>query len=139
MEEEAMSLREGFAGLREACVNCETLIEAAADVVEDAKFRRRLDERRGAWAAMSEKCAALLQESGGTTAGDPPISPTLHRAWVKIKAAINDEKGIVKECLRREGMVRDKLESMLRCDLPPETRLKLRSVLDRVVSLDVPP
>lgn len=139
MEQEAAQLRDDLAALCEACVSCEALIEAAADVVEDPEFRRHLNERRNAWARMTKLCAALLNESGGSLEENPTIAPTLHRAWVKIKAAINDEKGIVKECLRREEMVREKLETTLRRDLPPSVRSKFRAVLDRVASLNLPP
>ncbi len=139
MEQEAAQLRDDLVALREACVSCEALIEAAADVVEDPEFRRRLNERRDAWAQMTKLCAALLNESGGYVGDNPTIAPTLHRAWVKIKAAVNDEKGIVKECLRREEMVREKLEATLRRDLPPSVHSKFCAVLDRVASLDLPP
>lgn len=138
MEQEAAPVRNALATLREACVNCQTLIEAAGGVVEDSRFRRRLDERRGTWAQISQTCSALLREFGGSPE-DESIAPTLHRAWVKIKAADDDEKGIVKECLRREALVREKLETAMRYELSPSTRSKLRAVLDRVVSLDVPP
>lgn len=137
MEAEAAPIRNALAALREACVSCQTLIEAAGGVVEDSQFRRRLDERRSTWAQISQTCAALLREFGGSPE-EESIAPTLHRAWVKIKAAVNDEKGIVKECLRREAMAREKLETALRYDLPLSTRSKLRAVLDRVASLDVP-
>ena len=139
MEQEAAPLRDDFAALCEACVNCETLTEAAADVVEDPEFRRRLNDRRDAWAQVTRNCAALLHESGGALEENPTIGPTLQRAWVKIKAAVNDEKGIVKECLRREEMVRERLEATLRRDLTPPVRAKLRAVLDRVASLNLPP
>ena len=131
-------MRVTLATLREACVSCQTLVEAARGVVEDSDFRRRLDERHGTWAQISLTCAALLREFGGSPEAES-IAPTLHRAWVKIKAAVNDEKGIVKECLRREEMVREKLEMALRHDMPPSTRSTLRAVQDCVASLDVPP
>ncbi|HKQ49771.1 MAG TPA: PA2169 family four-helix-bundle protein [Phycisphaerae bacterium] len=139
MNQEAAPVRDALAALREACISCQSLIGAAGGVVEDSQFRRRLDERRAAWTQISQTCASLLQEFGESPEEEPTIAPTLHRAWVKIKAAIDDEKGIVKECLRREDMVREKLETALRYDLSPSTRSKLRAVLDRVVSLDVPP
>lgn len=139
MEQEAAPVRDALTALREACVSCLALIEAARGEVEDSQFRRRLNERRGTWAQISQTCAALLREFGGSPEEESTIAPTLHRAWVKIKAAINDEKGIVKECLRREEKVREKLETALRHDLPPSTRSKLRAVRDRVASLDVPP
>jgi uncharacterized protein (TIGR02284 family) len=138
MPPEAVTIREAIAALREACLNCETLIEAAAGVVEDSQFRRRLHERQGAWTQMSRMCTTLLRESGASPV-EESIAPTLQRAWVKIKASINDEKGIVRECLRREELVREKLESTLRRDLPDSTRSTLRAVLDRVGSLELPP
>lgn len=126
---------EVLASLRNACADCESIIEAAVAVVESPLLRTRLIQHQEAWAQLSEMMAIMIREAGSPIEDRSAAAATLHRAWVKIKSAIADERAIANECLRREMIVRKKLEAALERDLPAPIRSQLGAALERVLWL----
>jgi len=111
--------------LIQSCRDTEHGFQSAALLLDDLNLRRLFQS----YAQQRAEFAAELQLEIRRLAADPVegghASPSLHRAWVDIKAGVSgrDEGSIISECERSEdGAVRQYQEA-LRSGLPDDLRM----------------
>lgn len=93
-------------------------------------FKRIATERR----EMAEELARYLGDRGGQPDADGTLISTVHRAWVRLKAAVsgNDEAMILEEVESFDDQVRQMYDHAMSVALPEETRAMLARHRDAI-------
>jgi len=98
--------------------------EEAAEIVTEQHlidlFRRIARERR----AQAEELARYVGDRGEHPDAGGTVASTLHRAWVRLKAAVsdNDERMILDETEAAEDHVKERYEDAMGTRLPEEAQ-----------------
>lgn len=122
---------EKVARILAACLECESTLQAASDVVHDPTLRICLAAHAHAWREASATLSATTPRDVHRDALRAARA-TLRRAWVRVKAAANEQHLIYAECERCAARARELLSDALERNDAPEHTLQYRAVLERV-------
>ena len=111
-------------GLIETCRDGQEGFRAAAEGVGSVELRELF---RG-YARERASFAGELQDEVRRMGGDPErtgsVAASLHRGWMGLRAALEggDDRGVVSECERGEGVALAQYRAALGVDLPASVR-----------------
>jgi uncharacterized protein (TIGR02284 family) len=121
--------------LIETCTDAARGFRSAADHVKDPDLKAMFTEI----AAQREQFAADLlphaQRLGGPAAVDGTTAAALHRGWIDLIAKLrHDDRAIIVEAARGDGVTLQVFQDAIHGMLPPETRELVERQLLTVIS-----
>ncbi|MGE0480429.1 MAG: hypothetical protein AB7Q17_08150 [Phycisphaerae bacterium] len=114
-----------------ACVECESTLQAASDVVHDLTLRTCFAAHAHAWREATATLSAMTPPDVHRDALRAARA-TLRRAWIHVKAAANEQHLIYAECQRCAEHARQLLSDALERNDVPDRTPQYRAVLERV-------
>lgn len=110
--------------LIETCRDGQEGFRTAAEGVRSAELRELFHD----YARQRADFASALQDEVRRLGGDPErtgsLVASLHRGWMGLRAALegNDDRAIVSECERGEGVALETYRAALDADMPANVR-----------------
>jgi uncharacterized protein (TIGR02284 family) len=110
--------------LIETCRDGQEGFRTAAEGVRSAELRELFHD----YARQRADFAGSLQDEVRRLGGDPErtgsIAASLHRGWMGLRAALegDDDRAIVSECERGEGVALEAYRTALNADMPANVR-----------------
>ncbi|MBV9923437.1 MAG: PA2169 family four-helix-bundle protein [Acidobacteria bacterium] len=111
-------------GLIETCRDGQEGFRTAAEGVRGAELRELFGRYSQQRAAFAGELQTEVRRLGGDPENTGSLVASLHRGWMGLRAALEggDERAIVSECERGEGVALEAYRDALGTDMPANVR-----------------